>query len=172
MLGLLERKNSWRELGMAYEIEYRFLVEGSEWRAHVASAKQIEQGYLFAEKHGNARVRILDGVNAIFTVKGARSGPRRPEFEWEIALDEARSMIGEICGRPPIVKTRHQIGGLFAEWIVDEFFGENAGLIIAELEVETETETFLRPTWLGREVTDDERYSNANLQFRPFGTSS
>lgn len=154
---------------VAREIEYRYLVENDAWRDDLAGAvpHRIEQGYVFAEDHGNLRVRIIDDRDAVVTVKGARAGATRPEYEWAIPLEDARGMVADLCTRPPIVKTRWQLAGPWQGWELDEFGGENEGLVIAEREVGSEDEDFSRPPWLGREVTAERKYANADLQFAP-----
>lgn len=154
---------------MPQEIEYRFLVESDAWRADLAgaSSRRIEQSYAFAADHGNMRIRVVDGVEAIITIKGARDGAVRPEYEWPVDLETGRAMIADLCVRPPVTKDRWALSGPWDGWTVDEFDGENAGLVIAEREVDHVDEHFERPPWLGREVTDDRAYSNASLQFEP-----
>ncbi|MGL4173260.1 MAG: CYTH domain-containing protein [Actinomycetota bacterium] len=154
---------------MPTEIEYRYLVESTNWKSSAthATVVRIEQGYIFATPEGNMRVRIVDGTDAVVTVKGARDSATRPEYEWPIEVPEARSMITDLCTRTPIVKTRWHLVGVYRGWVVDVFEGENAGLIIAEREVDSEEESFIKPEWLGRDVTRDRAYSNANLQFAP-----
>lgn len=152
---------------MGKEVEYRFLVQGDQWRAHVRERRLLEQHYMFAVEHGNARIRISDGSSATMTIKGARDGATRPEYEWPLDVDVARSMIDDLCPGTPIVKVRSLLGGPHLGWVVDEFAGANAGLVLAELEVEAEG-PFDRPSWVGREVTGDRRFSNAELHIRPY----
>lgn len=154
---------------MPKEIEYRFLVDSDAWRSELegARSRRIEQSYAFAADHGNMRIRIIDGTEAIITVKGARDGAVRPEYEWSVDLQTGQEMIADLCVRPPVTKTRWALAGAWEGWTVDEFDGENVGLVIAEREVEQVDEDFPRPPWLGREVTSDRAFSNASLQFEP-----
>ena len=115
------------------------------------------------------RVRVA-GDQGTLTIKGITVGATRREFEYEIPLDEARTILDELCERPLIEKTRHVIEWEGFTWEIDEFSGVNAGLIVAEVELEHEDQAFPRPPWLGEEVTDDARYFNANLIRRPYST--
>jgi adenylate cyclase len=155
------------------EIEYRFLVGNDDWRAHIGGRQEIEQHYMFSVEHGNARIRISDRTRATMTIKGARDGATRPEYEWELDLLVARAMVDDLCVGSPIVKVRSHLIDPYAGWVVDEFSGDNDGLVIAELEVTAEGEID-RPEWLGAEVTHDRRFSNAELYstpWRDFGPS-
>ncbi len=154
---------------MAQEIERKFLVRSDAWRAD-ASAVRIRQGYLSASAARSVRVRTA-GARATLAVKGAKTGPRVLEFEYPIPRRDALEMLDRLCRRPLIDKTRHRIRGPGGRlWEVDEFHAENAGLVVAEIELSHGKEEFARPDWLGAEVTDDPRYLNANLAERPFAT--
>lgn len=159
---------------MAHEIERKFLVRSDAWRAHASKAGvsgvRIRQGYLSTSNTRSVRVRTA-GERATLNVKGNKVGPRASEFEYPIPLEDARQMLGELCRRPLIEKTRHDIPAPDGHlWEVDEFHAENAGLVVAEIELSHEREEFARPHWLGEEVTDDPRYLNTNLVERPFTT--
>ncbi len=151
---------------MPREIERKFRVKGEAWRS-AAQGTLYRQGYLSAVPERTVRVRIA-GQKGFLTVKGSSVGATRLEFEYEIPLADARRLLDELCERPPIEKTRYTIdfGGL--TWEVDEFAGENAGLIIAEVEVGDEAQQIQLPEWVGEEVTGDPRYYNANLIRQPY----
>ena len=149
---------------MATEIERKFLVTGAGWRS--AAAVYYCQGYLNRDKHRTVRVRIA-GSAAWLTIKGMAAGISRLEFEYPIPLEDAQSLL-ELCQKPLIEKYRRVIEFEGKQWEVDEFLGENAGLIIAELELESEAETFTLPDWVGKEVSHDPRYFNVSLSQHPF----
>jgi adenylate cyclase len=147
---------------MAIEIERKFLVTGDSWRDG-ATARVIEQAYLFSSEGLSARVRLVDG-QATLTIKGERDGHSREEFEYEIPAADAAALM-HLSPYPPIVKTRHEVRLAGKLWEIDEFAGRLAGLVIAEIELDAPDETFEQPDWLGREVTDDRRYRNSSLVF-------
>ncbi len=151
---------------MAIEIERKFLVRGTGWK-NGAVARQMRQGYLSDAKDRTVRVRVA-GDQAWLTIKGPGDGVTRPEFEYAIPVADARVMLDDLCHRPLLDKTRHEVMHDGHKWEVDEFHGDNAGLIIAEIELRDPQEAFSRPDWLGAEVTGDHRYYNANLARRPF----
>lgn len=159
---------------MAHEIERKFLVQSDTWRAAAsrsgATRVRIRQGYLSTSSTRSVRVRTA-GEHATLNVKGNKVGPRAAEFEYPIPLADATEMLGELCRRPFIEKTRYDIPGPDGHiWEVDEFHAENAGLVVAEIELSHEDEAFAHPQWLGEEVTDDPRYLNTSLVERPFTT--
>ena len=149
---------------MASEIERKFLVKGASWRQ--SNSVRLSQGYLNRDKHRTVRVRIA-GPKAFLTVKGVPQGVTRPEFEYEIPLADAEQML-KLSDGPVIEKNRHVIVHDGSKWEVDEFLGDNAGLVIAEIELTSEDQPFSRPAWLGREVTQDGRYYNSNLASHPY----
>ncbi len=153
---------------MGQEIERKFLLASENWRG-LAEGIAYRQGYLCASKERSVRVRIA-GDKAYLTVKGATIGASRSEYEYEIPPADAQSMLDDLCPQPQIEKKRYTIpfGGFI--WEVDEFFGRNAGLIVAEIELEAENQTFERPEWIGKEVTGDARYYNAALCVAPFSS--
>lgn len=153
---------------MPQEIERKFLVVGDGWRG-LAPAVEYRQGYLCASRERTVRVRIA-GDRGFLTVKGATRGAIRSEYEYEIPLVEAREMLDTLCPQPQIEKCRSTIDVHGDVWEVDEFFGVNAGLIVAEIELESEDQPFVRPEWIGTEVTADPRYSNAALCTVPYST--
>ena len=151
---------------MAREIERKFLVRGNAWRS--AEHTYFCQGYLNSDKHRTVRIRVADDA-AQLTVKGLTTGPTRAEFEYTIPVDDAKELL-DLCEKPLIEKNRRVIphGGL--TWEVDEFLGDNLGLVVAEIELESEDQEFERPEWIGEEVTDDPRYFNSNLVTTPYKT--
>lgn len=152
---------------MALEIERKFLVEG-DFKSEAYAHEHIAQGYLNSNPERSVRVRIK-GEKAYLTVKGIgnSSGVSRYEWEKEISLGEAKELLA-LCEPGIIDKIRYYIHKGKHTFEVDEFFGENKGLIIAEIELNSETETFDRPIWLGQEVTGDARYYNSSLVKSPF----
>lgn len=162
---------------MALEIERKFLVQGEAWRrdpdGRPAPTIVIRQGYLFADGLRNARVRLSrghGGDRAFLTVKGKRTGIERYEFEYPLPIADAERMLDVLCVPPLIEKTRHLVAYAGMTWEVDEFAGANAGLILAELELERADQAFAMPPWVLREVTDDERYYNTYLAAHPYST--
>lgn len=146
---------------MAFEIERKFLVIGNEWRKS-SSKVFVRQGYLSAADQNVVRIRVA-GTQASLTIKGKTIANRRPEFEYQIPLEDAEYMLEYLCLKPVITKFRFTINSAARTWIIDEFLAENEGLIVAEIELESQTETFRMPIWIGREVTGDPRYYNSNL---------
>jgi adenylate cyclase len=149
---------------MAMEIERKFLLKEGVWPR--GTAMKCCQGFLSSAKERTVRVRTVNNKGYL-TIKGIAVGASRPEFEYEIPYQDALELL-DICEKPLIEKNRYRIeeGGLV--WEIDEFFGENQGLIIAELELESEDQEFEKPDWVGEEVTGDPRYYNANLIKNPF----
>ncbi|HVF35524.1 MAG TPA: CYTH domain-containing protein [Candidatus Saccharimonadia bacterium] len=150
---------------MAVEIERKFLPRDESWRDAVRRSVAMVQGYLGGHRC-SVRVRI-EGERAFLNVKSRGRGMRRSEYEFGVPLDEARAMLDEFCPER-VEKLRHEVshGGHVFE--VDEFLGANAGLVVAELELDHEDEAFERPAWLGREVTDEARYYNIALAREPY----
>lgn len=152
---------------MHTEIERKFLVRGDAWRADVERRVLIRQGYLNAGGRASVRVREVDGTGRL-TIKAAAAGMSRAEFEYTIPPADADLLLKEFCVSGIVEKYRNNIifnGYLFE---IDEFIGENAGLVVAELELDDESADFPRPPWLGSEVTGEERYYNAALAGRPY----
>jgi len=148
------------------EIERKFLIEPTQWNPP-SKGRRIEQGYLSLAVERTVRVRVVDGRGTL-TVKGATVGASREEFEYEIPVREARSLL-DICHRPLIEKIRYRVRHAGLTWDVDQFFGENRGLILAEVELEREDQPVERPDWVGLEVTGDFRFQNVNLVRSPYG---
>jgi len=151
---------------MGIEIEKKFLVKNNSWRS-LASGTKYLQGYLNSTKEHTVRVRTIRD-RGYLTIKGISKGAVRLEYEYEIPVEEARAMLEKLCEKPLIEKKRHKIKYKGFIWEVDEFFGDNQGLIIAEVELKSEDQKFIRPGWVGEEVTRDSRYYNANLIHFPF----
>ena len=151
---------------MGVEIERKFLVCGDQWR----SAKPVYycQGYLNHDKERTVRVRIAGEVGWL-TVKGVTTGATRQEFEYEIPLSDAQAML-QLCEQPLVEKNRRVVNFAGNDWEVDEFLGENKGLVVAEIELASEQQAFETPDWIGAEVTEDRRYFNANLSSNPYSS--
>jgi adenylate cyclase len=153
---------------MGTEIERKFLVVGDAWRS-LAQGTHYRQGYLSSVKERTVRVRQA-GDTGTLTIKGVPVGATRPEYEYEIPADEAHEMIDHLCETPIIEKNRYRIPHGDVTWEIDEFLGVNKGLVVAEVELDSEDQTFERPDWIGQEVTANPKYLNANLVARPFST--
>jgi adenylate cyclase len=151
---------------MGIEIERKFLVVGDAWRS--APAKAYAQGYLNRDKQRTVRVRVVEDA-AWLTVKGASVGATRAEFEYPIPVADAREMLA-LCDGPLVRKLRRVVVHAGATWEIDEFEGDNAGLVVAEIELASEDAAFDPPPWLGAEVTHDARYFNSNLAATPYST--
>jgi adenylate cyclase len=152
---------------MPVEIERKFLVSNDDWRVGSVPL-QLVQGYLSRDPDRIVRVRV-QGDQAFLTVKGRSAGLTRAEIEWPIPLDTGHELL-PLCLTPLIQKTRHVVVVGSHKWEVDEFHGENAGLVVAEIELGSEDETFQRPSWIGLEVSHDHRYTNSYLSEHPFST--
>ncbi len=151
---------------MAHEIERKFLVRSDAYRAQ-GTAERYRQGYVRTGGPATVRVRIA-GARGYLTLKGPTQGLTRAEFEYPIPLADAEVLLDTLCERPQIEKVRWRIPAGAHTWEVDEFLGENAGLVVAEIELTAEDEPFERPGWLGAEVTTDPRYRNSALARRPY----
>lgn len=152
---------------MAIEIERKFLLAGDQWREQVLSKSKFSQGYLSRIAERTVRVRVAD-ERGWLTVKGKSCGASRTEFEYEIPVAEAQQMLDQLCEQPIINKWRYRVEFKGHLWEIDQFLGNNEGLVVAEVELKREDEEFSRPNWLGREVTHDHRYFNSNLIEHPF----
>ena len=152
---------------MGLEIERKFLVTGDGWRG-LGPATLLRQGYLAAEPERSVRVRLA-GERAWLTIKGPPRGLARAEYEWPIPAEEAAELLDTLCLRPLIEKRRHLIEVDGLRWELDEFLGENAGLLLAEVELDDADQAVSLPAWVGREVSHDGRYTNAALSRRPWG---
>jgi CYTH domain-containing protein len=151
---------------MGVEIERKFLVQETGWKEG-ATGVPYRQGYLSSHRERTVRIRTA-GDKGYLTIKGIPTGAARPEYEYEIPFGEAVEMLATLCEKPVIEKVRYKItfGGLV--WEVDEFLGENQGLVVAEVELSNEGQPVTLPPWVGLEVTSDARYYNANLFKNPY----
>lgn len=160
---------------MGTEIERKFLVADESadspgaWRQ--GRAVRLTQGYLAKTERSVVRIRVAGGKQAWVTIKGPTVGATRPEFEYAIPVGDAQEMLQTMCDSV-IDKTRYIVEVDSHTWEVDEFYGENDGLIVAEIELVSEEEVFTRPEWAAKEVTHDARYYNSNLASQPFTTWS
>jgi CYTH domain-containing protein len=151
---------------MAKEIERKFLVKSDAWRT-LAEGVLYRQGYLNSVKERTVRIRTV-GNEAFLTIKGLTVGATRSEYEYSIPLADCNAMLDTLAEKPIIEKKRYKIQNDGLTWEVDEFFGENQGLIVAEVELQSENQSFTKPDWIGEEVTGDPRYFNANLIKHPY----
>jgi adenylate cyclase len=151
---------------MGKEIERKFLVINDAWRTQVHRSAQYAQGYLNEPVSCSVRVRIEDN-EARLNIKRVQIGASRDEFEYGIPMADAEKLMTMVLG-PTVTKTRHFVQVGAHEWEIDEFSGDNTGLIVAELELDREDEPFEIPSWLGKEVTDEARYYNVFLAQNPY----
>ena len=151
---------------MGIEIEKKFLLNGSEWK-QLAAGTAYRQGYLSSVKERTVRVRTIND-KGFLTIKGISVGAVRREYEYEIPVEDANALLDELCEKPIIEKNRYKVEHGGFTWEIDEFFGENDGLVVAEIELESEDQLFERPKWVGEEVTGDARYFNSNLIKHPY----
>ena len=152
---------------MAIEIEHKFLLANDDWREHIIRSVKYRQGYLNSQATSSIRVRICDD-NAWLNIKSATIGTHRHEYEYEIPLTDANEIINILCRKPIIEKTRHFVINDGNTWEIDEFDGDNQGLIVAEIELSEIGKAFSKPHWLGEDVTHDLRYYNNNLAIHPY----
>ncbi len=150
---------------MALEIERKFLVKSNDFKLD-SKQLNITQAYLKIESNFAIRIRIQDNDGTL-NIKSKISDLINNEFEYDIPIDEASSML-EMSDYPQIKKTRYLVKYSNHIWEVDEFHGDNKGLVVAEIELKDEFETFDIPNWIGQEVTSDYRYLNSNLVKKPF----
>jgi adenylate cyclase len=152
---------------MATEIERKFRIGNDSWRDQVGSSTLLRQGYLANTARASVRVRLA-GNEGWLSVKAMTPGRARAEYEVLIPAADANDMLDRLCEGPLIEKWRHIVVHEGDRWEIDEFLGDNAGLVIAELEIASEDAPFALPSWLGAEVTHDERYYNFKLSQRPW----
>ena len=151
---------------MAVEIERKYLID-LEKLGTLKNANRIKQGYITTNKDAVVRVRVKND-KAYLTIKGSNTGIARLEFEYEIPLNEANEMLEKLCQKPVIDKTRYIINHENHTWEVDIFYGDNEGLVVAEVELSSEDEHINLPIWVKEEVSHDDRYFNSNLMKLPF----
>jgi adenylate cyclase len=152
---------------MATEIERKFLLANDSWRRDVTKSSDIRQGYLLGSSSASVRVRI-SGEQANLNIKSATLGVTRKEYEIPLSIDDAMEMLDDLCDKPVIEKTRHIVTYKGHTWEIDEFYGDNQGLVVAEIELTSEDEDFEKPNWVGAEVSDDTRYYNVCLIQHPY----
>jgi adenylate cyclase len=158
-------KNNISDMGI--EIEHKFLLANDDWRQSVQKSVRYKQGYLCSHPTSSIRIRIADN-QAWLNIKSATIGTQRLEFEYGIPLADAEEIIATLCDKPLIEKTRHFVPNDDLTWEIDEFEGDNQGLVVAEIELSKAGQSFPKPAWLGMEVTHDLRYYNNNLALNPF----
>lgn len=151
---------------MGKEIERKFLIKGDAWRS-LAKGTFYRQGYLNSAKERTVRIRTIDD-KAFLTIKGLTVGATRSEYEYEIPPADCNAMLDVLAEKPLIEKKRYKVPFEGLTWEIDEFFGDNAGLIMAEVELKSEAQAFKRPEWVGEEVTADPHYFNSNLTKHPY----
>jgi adenylate cyclase len=149
------------------EIERKFLVRDDDWRAAASPGKRLRQGYLARTAACSVRVRIGGDV-AWLNVKSAQPGLTRLEYEYPLPVADAEAMLDSFCPHAPVEKTRYEVSHAGSRWEIDVFEGANAGLVVAEIELADESESFERPAWLGEEVSGERRYYNADLVDHPY----
>ncbi len=152
---------------MGVEIERKFLLANDNWRQQIVKSIQFRQGYLVGSDKASVRVRI-QGDQANINIKGATLGIRRQEFEYSIPMEDANELLSTLCDKPLIEKTRNYIASGKHTWEIDEFSGDNQGLIVAEIELTDEADVFEPQDWIGKEVSEDKRYYNSMLIKNPY----
>lgn len=150
---------------MGIEIERKFLVKEASWKADAEPGQVCRQGYLCSGNGKTVRVRVI-GEQAFLTIKGPTSGISRAEFEYEIPVDDAEAMLA-LCG-DLVEKVRYFVRHAGLQWELDVFSGANEGLVLAEIELESEHQHIDLPDWAGQDVSGDKRYYNAYLARHPF----
>lgn len=156
---------------MGIEIEHKFLLRDDRWRQQVERSIPMRQGYLMSNSRCSVRVRLADG-KGFLNIKSGTLGIQRSEYEYPIPSAEAEELLDTLCEKPLLEKTRHLVRHHGHLWEIDEFAGANAGLAVAELELDRPDEIFVRPDWLGEDVSHDVRYYNSQLARHPYTTWS
>lgn len=154
---------------MGIEIERKFLLKDDSWRQQADAGTLYRQGYLIGAKQASVRVRI-EGEQAFLNIKSMTLGVIRQEYQYALPFVDAMAMLGTLCEKPLIEKTRYKLCYAGHEWEIDVFAGENAGLVVAEVELVAEDEALELPPWTGVEVSSDPRYYNVNLVKHPYTT--
>lgn len=152
---------------MGIEIERKFLLASDDWKNDIEQSLNMRQGYLSHDAQSSVRVRIYEG-RADINVKSTRDGIYRLEYEYPIPMQDAQELLDKVAHRPLVEKTRHILYIAGHCWEIDEFHRENAGLIVAEIELASVDEHFHRPRWLGEEISTDARYYNSSLSKLPY----
>jgi adenylate cyclase len=153
---------------MGREIERKFLLKSAAWQTLAIRSAQMRQGYIARGQRASVRVRIAGDDDASLNIKSGGLVASRDEFQYAIPVGEAAELLERLCEPPLIEKTRHFVPHGGFEWEIDEFHGDNAGLIVAEIELDHEDQEFPRPDWLGVEVTHLPRYYNVSLASHPY----
>ncbi len=151
---------------MAIEIERKFLLANDDWRTLVSKSIHYRQGYLNSDANSSVRIRVSDDTAKI-NIKSATIGSARQEYEYDIPPVDAHELLSNLCHKPLVEKIRHLVVIKQHTWEIDEFAGENQGLIVAEIELSTIDEVFDRPSWVGQQATEDIRYYNNQLAKKP-----
>ena len=152
---------------MAVEIERKFLVTGTDWRSGVLRKTEIQQGYIAVNDQCAVRIRVTDD-QAFLNIKSSGLEISRKEYEYVIPKDDAVEMLQQFCANNFVHKTRHFVRHQGRTWEIDVFAGANAGLVLAEIELESETDRISLPSWVGTEVSGEAKYLNNNLAVNPF----
>lgn len=152
---------------MGVEIEKKFLIKKDLWEKVKADGTLYRQGYMLKDADKTIRIRTIENDNGYITIKGKTKGFSRPEYEYSIPLQEAEELLEKFC-EAIVEKKRYKVKVAGKLWEVDEFLGDNEGLLLAELELKNETETFDLPEWIDKEVTNDQRYYNSQLSVNPY----
>lgn len=152
---------------MGIEIERKFLLTTDDWRKSAGQPVLYLQGYLVGSEQSSVRIRV-EGDKAFINIKSATLGIRRQEYQYPIPVEDAEKILDDLCEKPLIEKHRYFIQQDSHTWEIDEYFGDNEGLIVAEIELESEDEIFEKPAWIGKEVSDDTRYYNVCLVKHPY----
>jgi adenylate cyclase len=156
---------------MAREIERKFLLQDDQWRNEIQDQTHFVQGYLnqIEESSSKSSIRLrIEGEQANINIKSLEIGLSRDEYEYPIPVEDAEKMLEKLAVGPVIEKMRYRVEYAGLVWEIDEFFGDNAGLVIAEVELESETQSISLPAWIGKEVTDDVKYYNISLSKHPY----
>jgi adenylate cyclase len=153
---------------MGREIERKYLVKGDDWRRHVTRTETMRLGYLSSSDGVTVRIRSIDDRTGRLTIKSGGSKLERAEFEYEVPIADALELL-DLCPGRQVEKHRHHLDLPGGEWVVDEFDGRHAGLIVLEVELPQIDTTIERPSWLGEEVTGNPAYYNSSLASLPQG---
>jgi adenylate cyclase len=156
-------------IAVAIEIERKFLTVNDSWRGLAERSERMSQGYLGRSERASVRIRV-GRDQAWLNLKGMVLGAARDEFDYAVPIDEGREILARLSTGATIDKTRHWVSHAGFVWEVDEFHGENDGLIVAEIELDAVDQAFERPDWIGDEVTDLIRYYNVSLALHPYSS--
>lgn len=152
---------------MGIEIERKYTLKSEDWRKEISRSQRLCQGYLAGNERASVRIRI-EGDQANLNIKSATLGIHRKEFEYDIPTTDAEDLLHTLCEQPLIDKIRHSVFFADKHWEIDEFLGENEGLVVAEVELDNENEEVALPDWIDSEVSNDPRYYNVSLVKHPY----